>query len=234
MMLDWRALGGGAKGGLGVTLFLALWRVGHRLLAASRGASDETGAAPGDSPALDRINATLVQPAMMASASAHVNFSDTPSHRRSVFAIQTASVGRQFAIIGRISVSSGLKLEPGSAAASGAALTLLGCAHTGTAAERASERECDLEQEFIHGTLMIDNDGVVTDTLYCDDRKVKVTVIIPSGALGDYTSFDHTKIWKAYQSVKERIEAIVKERFSGLPTENCTITLEKTDLPTRH
>jgi hypothetical protein len=91
-----------------------------------------------------------------------------------------------------------------------------------------------LEPEFIHGTLTIDNDGAVTDTLYCDDRKVKVTVVIPPGALGDFTSFDHQKIWKAYQSVKTGIEAIVKEKFSGLPTESCTITLEKSDLPTRH
>lgn len=91
-----------------------------------------------------------------------------------------------------------------------------------------------MDQEFIHGTLAIDKDGAVTDTIYCDDRKVKITVIIPPGVLGDYTSFDHQKIWPAYRAVQDRIEAIVKEKFSGLPTENCTITLSKSDLPTRH
>lgn|GEM_PF-2442885 len=91
-----------------------------------------------------------------------------------------------------------------------------------------------MEPEFVHGTLMIDNDGAVTDTMFCDERKVKVTVILKPGTLGDYTSFDHTKIWKAYQGVKDRIETIVKEKFSGLPTENCTLTLEKADLPTHH
>ncbi len=91
-----------------------------------------------------------------------------------------------------------------------------------------------MEAEFIHGTLAIDNDGTVTDTLYCDDRKVKVTVVIPAGTLGDYSSFDHQKIWRAYQTVRDRIEDIVKEKSSGIPTENCTITLDKSDLPTRH
>ncbi len=89
-----------------------------------------------------------------------------------------------------------------------------------------------MEQEFIHGTLNIDNDGVVTDTLFCDDRKVKVTVIIPQGALGDFTSFDHQMIWRAYKAAQSRVEALVKEKCSGLPTENCTITLEKLDLQT--
>jgi hypothetical protein len=89
-----------------------------------------------------------------------------------------------------------------------------------------------LDAEFIHGTLAIDNDGVVTDTLFCDDRKVKVTVVIPQGALGDYTSFDHQKIWKAYRAAQGRVEELVKEKCAGLPTENCTITLEKSDLQT--
>jgi hypothetical protein len=91
-----------------------------------------------------------------------------------------------------------------------------------------------LESEFTHGTLAIDKEGVVTDTLYCDDRKVKVTVVIPQGVLGDFSSYDHQKIWHAYQTVRGRIEAIVKEKFSGLPTENGTITLEKADLQTPH
>jgi hypothetical protein len=91
-----------------------------------------------------------------------------------------------------------------------------------------------LEQEFIHGTLAIDKDGVVTDTMFCDDRKVKVTVVIPRGVLGDFSSFDHQQIWRVYRSMQERIEAIVKEKCAGLPTENCTITLEKSDLPTHH
>jgi len=91
-----------------------------------------------------------------------------------------------------------------------------------------------LDQEFIHGTLAIDKDGSVTDTIYCDDRKVKITVIIPQGVLGDFTSFEHQKIWRAYRAVQDRIEAIVKEKFPELPTENGTITLTKSDLPTRH
>ncbi len=91
-----------------------------------------------------------------------------------------------------------------------------------------------MESELTHGTLASATAGAVTDTLYCDDRKVKVTVVIPPGALGDFTSFDHQKIWRAYQAVKDRIEAIVKEKCSGLPTESCTITLEKSDLPTLH
>ncbi len=89
-----------------------------------------------------------------------------------------------------------------------------------------------MEQEFIHGTVAIDKDGVLTDTLFCDDRKVKVTVVVPQGALGDYTSYDHTKLWRSYQAMQKRIEAIVIEKCSGLPKENCTITLDKADLQT--
>jgi hypothetical protein len=89
-----------------------------------------------------------------------------------------------------------------------------------------------LEQEFIHGTLAIDKEGVATDTLFCDDRKVKVTVVIPSGVLGNFSSFDHQKIWSAYRAMQRRIEAIVKEKCSGFPTESCTITVEKSDLLT--
>jgi hypothetical protein len=91
-----------------------------------------------------------------------------------------------------------------------------------------------LDPDFVHGTLAIDKDGVVTDTLFCDDKKVKVTVVIPRGVLGDYTSFEHQKIWSAYRAAQSRIEAIVKEKYSGLPTENCTLTIEKSDLPTQH
>ncbi len=91
-----------------------------------------------------------------------------------------------------------------------------------------------MEPEFTHGTLAIDKEGAVTDTVYCGEQKIKVTVIIPPGVLGDFTSFDHQKIWSAYRAVKERIEEIVKEKCSGVPTESCSITLEKADLPTRH
>lgn len=89
-----------------------------------------------------------------------------------------------------------------------------------------------MDAEFIHGTVAIDNEGVVTDTLLCDEGKVKVTVVIPHGVLGDYTSFDHQKIWRAYQAAKGRVEAAVREKFSGLPTESCTVTLDKADLLT--
>jgi len=78
--------------------------------------------------------------------------------------------------------------------------------------------------------LAIDKDGVVTDTLYCDDKKVKVTAIIPRGVLGDFTSFEHQKIWSAYRAMQKRIEAVVKEKCAGLPTENCSVTIEKADL----
>lgn len=91
-----------------------------------------------------------------------------------------------------------------------------------------------MEPEFIHGTMAIDVEGAITAILYCNDRKVKVNVVIPRGLLGDFTSFDHQKIWKAYQAMQDRVEAIVKEKFSGLPTESCTIMLEKSDLPMRH
>ncbi len=91
-----------------------------------------------------------------------------------------------------------------------------------------------MEQEFTHDTVAIDNDGVLTDTLYCDDRKVKVTVVLPRGVLGDFTSFEHQKIWSAYRAMQQRIEAAVKEKCAGLPTESCTITLDKADLLTQH
>jgi hypothetical protein len=89
-----------------------------------------------------------------------------------------------------------------------------------------------LDAEFTHGTVAIDKNGVLTDTLLCGEAKVKVTVVIPQGALGDYTSFDHQKLWQAYRAAQGRVEALVKEKCSGLPTEACTITLEKSDLQT--
>lgn len=89
-----------------------------------------------------------------------------------------------------------------------------------------------MDAEFTHGTVAIDKEGVLTDTLLCGEGKVKVTVVIPRGVLGDYTSFDHQKLWQAYRAAQGRVEAVVKEKFSGLPTESCTITLEKTDLQT--
>lgn len=88
-----------------------------------------------------------------------------------------------------------------------------------------------MEPEFIHGTVAIGLDGAVTAVLYSNDRKVKVSVVIPNGVLGDFTSFEHPKIWKAYQSVQNRVETIVKEKCSGVPTEDCSITLDKSDLP---
>lgn len=88
-----------------------------------------------------------------------------------------------------------------------------------------------MEGEFTHATVAIDKDGAVTDTLLCNDGMVKVTVIIPPGVLGDFSSFDHQFIWPAYRAVQSRIEAIVKEKCGGgLPTESCTIRLEKADL----
>ncbi len=89
-----------------------------------------------------------------------------------------------------------------------------------------------MDAEFTHGTVAIDNDGVLTDTLLFDDRKIKVTVVIPRGALGDYTSFDHQKLWQAYRTVQGRVETLVKEKFGGAPAESCTITLDKADLQT--
>ncbi len=89
-----------------------------------------------------------------------------------------------------------------------------------------------MDAEFTHGTVAIDKEGVLSDTLLCGEGKVKVTVVIPRGVLGDYTSFDHQKLWQAYRAAQGRVEAVVKEKFSGLPTESCTITLEKTDLQT--
>ncbi|MGO9133082.1 MAG: hypothetical protein ACLP8A_03400 [Methylovirgula sp.] len=91
-----------------------------------------------------------------------------------------------------------------------------------------------MEGEFTHGTVAIDKDGVVTDTLFCGDQKVQVTVIIPSGALGDFTSFDHQSIWHFYKVARGRIEAAVKAKCGGLPTESCTITLDPTDLQIQH
>ncbi len=91
-----------------------------------------------------------------------------------------------------------------------------------------------MESEFTHGTVAIDKEGAVTDTLFCGEPKITVTVVIPPGVLGNFTSFDHTKIWSAYRAVKDRIEEIVKEKCAGLPTENCSITLEKSDFPTKH
>jgi len=87
-----------------------------------------------------------------------------------------------------------------------------------------------LEAEFIHGTLAIANDGTVTDTIFFDDRKIKLSVVLPPGTLGDYTSFDHQWIWSAYRKAQNRIEAAVKAKFPEPPAENCTITLEKPDL----
>ncbi len=46
-----------------------------------------------------------------------------------------------------------------------------------------------MDAEFTHGTVAIDKEGVLTDTLLCGEGKVKVTVVIPRGVLGDYTSF---------------------------------------------
>ena len=87
-----------------------------------------------------------------------------------------------------------------------------------------------MEQEFTHGTLAIDKEGVVTDTLFCDDGRVQVTVVIPHGVLGDYSSFDHERIWSIYQAMQKRIEAVVKDKCAGFPTQSCTITVEKSDL----
>jgi hypothetical protein len=91
-----------------------------------------------------------------------------------------------------------------------------------------------LDEEFVRGTVAIDKEGVVTDTLFCADRKVEVKIVIPQGALGDFTSYDHERLWRAYQRVRGRVEAIVKEKHGGLPTQSCTLTLEKADLSTAH
>lgn len=90
-------------------------------------------------------------------------------------------------------------------------------------------------EAFVHGTRSIDNDGNFTDPIFLDAEKtIKVTVIIPKGSLGDFTSYDHQKMWKAYNALQTRIEAIVKEKFPEPPAESCTITLEKADLAPAH
>jgi hypothetical protein len=88
-----------------------------------------------------------------------------------------------------------------------------------------------LEPEFIHGTVAIDLKGDVTAVLHPKDSKVKVSVLIPNGVLGNFTSYEHPKIWKAYQAVQDRVGDIVKEKLSGVPAEDCSITLDKSDLP---
>lgn len=91
-----------------------------------------------------------------------------------------------------------------------------------------------MEPEFIRGTVAIDLKGGVTAVLHPKDSKVKVSVFIPNGVLGNFTSFEHPKIWAAYQAVQGRVDAIVKEKLSGIPTEDCSITLDKSDLQPSH
>jgi len=90
-------------------------------------------------------------------------------------------------------------------------------------------------EPLVHGTRSIDNDGNFTDPIFLDaEKKIKITVVIPKGALGDFTSYDHQKMWQAYNALQKRIEAIVIEKFPEPPAESCSITLEKADLGPAH